>query len=99
MTNEQALALYKGQEVHAGQCTRTVGPRGAVTFKHERWRVSGKVQTWKTRPGEFRIPVKHGLHANYAITQHNVSQWHVVYDCPALQQQAAAQSAELHHSA
>lgn len=29
----------------------------------KRWRRNGRTQTWKTRPGEFRIPVKHGLYA------------------------------------
>lgn len=27
----------------------------------QRWRVNGKIRTWKTRPNEFRVPVKRGL--------------------------------------
>lgn len=27
----------------------------------QRWRVNGKPKTWKTRPDEVRVPLKHGL--------------------------------------
>lgn len=27
----------------------------------QRWRVNGKVRTWKTRPNEVQVPVKHGM--------------------------------------
>jgi hypothetical protein len=37
-----------------------------------RWRVNGKVKTWKTRPNEFSIPVKHGLYDYGYITQKNI---------------------------
>lgn len=38
--------------------------------KRSYWRVrrNGRTQTWKTRPGEFRIPVVAGLRAYGAIT-------------------------------
>lgn len=32
-------------------------------------RRNGRTQTWKTRPGEFRIPVKIGFRGHGAITQ------------------------------
>ena len=35
----------------------------------ERWRVNGQVKTWKTRPNEVRIPVKHGLYSYDYLTQ------------------------------
>ena len=28
----------------------------------QRWRVSGRPIVWKTRPGDVRVPVKHGLY-------------------------------------
>lgn len=34
----------------------------------ERWRVSGKVQTWKRDPSRIRVPLKHGLRHYGAIT-------------------------------
>lgn len=35
-------------------------------------RRNGRTQTWKTRPGEFRIPVKAGLRATGAITHESI---------------------------
>jgi hypothetical protein len=42
-----------------------------------RTRRNGKTQTWKTRPEEFRIPVKHGLYDYFNITQNNCHEWTV----------------------
>lgn len=28
----------------------------------QRWKVNGKPKTWKTRPEEVRVPLKHGLY-------------------------------------
>ena len=28
----------------------------------QRWKVNGKPKTWKTRPNEVRVPLKHGLY-------------------------------------
>ena len=36
-----------------------------------RVRVSGRCKTWKTRPDEFRLPVKYGLRESLAITHEN----------------------------
>jgi outer membrane protein assembly factor BamB len=36
-------------------------------------RRNGKTQTWKTRPGEFRIPVKAGLRSCGEITDLNMA--------------------------
>ena len=41
----------------------------------KRVRVSGKCKTWKTRPEEFRLPVKHGLYDNGEIAQWNAAQF------------------------
>ena len=35
------------------------------------WRANGKCQTWKTRPEDFKLPVKHGLYTYGYITQDN----------------------------
>ncbi len=35
----------------------------------ERWRVNGRLQTWKRDPNRFRLPIKHGLYAYSAITE------------------------------
>ena len=39
----------------------------------QRWRVNGKVKTWKTDPSRVSVPVKHGLrHFDY-LTEHGLS--------------------------
>lgn len=40
-----------------------------------RCRRNGQCKTWKTRPGEFSLPVKHGLRQCFYITQHNAADW------------------------
>lgn len=40
-----------------------------------RARRNGKTQTWKTRPTEFKIPVKYGLKACFYITNDNAHEW------------------------
>jgi hypothetical protein len=40
-----------------------------------RARVNGKVQLWKTRPTEFKVPMKHGLRDGFYLTQDNANQW------------------------
>ena len=46
---------------------------GAILTRPEprNWRRNGKTKTWKTRPNEFKIPVKHGLYSYGYITQDN----------------------------
>ena len=35
------------------------------------WRANGKCKTWKTRPDEFKLPIKHGLYDYGYITHEN----------------------------
>lgn len=42
-----------------------------------RCRVNGKCQTWKTRPDDFKLPVKHGLNECFYITPFNADDWEV----------------------
>jgi len=35
------------------------------------WRANGKCKTWKTRPTEFKLPIKHGMYSYGYITQDN----------------------------
>jgi hypothetical protein len=41
-------------------------------------RRNGKTKTWKTRPGEFRIPVKYGLYEYFYIDNRNADEWSTV---------------------
>ena len=80
LTKDQAI---NAQNFHAGSCSRTIGPRGGITEKTESWRRNGKTQTWKTRPEEYRIPVKYGLYGYSEIT-HTTENVHLPEDCPLL---------------
>ena len=40
-----------------------------------RCRVNGKIKTWKTRPDDFRLPVKYGLRICFYITPENAHEW------------------------
>ena len=40
-----------------------------------RVRKTGMLKTWKTRPEEFKLPVKHGLRDSGYITHENMNEW------------------------
>lgn len=40
-----------------------------------RCRATGKCQVWVTRPNDFKLPVKHGMHNNFYITLDNAHEW------------------------
>ena len=82
ITKDQAMSLTYGTELHYGECTRVVGPRGGVTEHSERWRVNGKCRTWVTRPNEFTVPIKHGLYRSAYLMESNADKFHVAADCP-----------------
>ena len=42
-----------------------------------RARVNGVCKVWKTRPVEYRLPVKHGLRNCFYITPANAGEWEV----------------------
>lgn len=43
-----------------------------------RVRRMGRTKTWKTRPGEFRIPVKYGLRDSFYIDHTNAHEWSTI---------------------
>lgn len=85
MTKQQAMIAFRNQELHytgKQNCARIIGPRGGEVIQLVRVRVSGKCQIWKTRPNEFRLPVKYGLYENGAVTHLNGNDFHLVSECP-----------------
>jgi hypothetical protein len=40
-----------------------------------RCRVNGACKVWKTRPEEFKLPVKHGLYTCFYVTERNAAEW------------------------
>lgn len=93
MTKQQAMACQHGQEIHytgRHECTRTVGPKGGETVNVTRCRPSGRCQVWKTRPLEFRLPVKHGLYESGEVTHLNCLDFHLASECPLNREGGAA---------
>lgn len=70
ITKEQALAARLGTIFHHKHHRDSRG-------RPAKYRISGKCQTWKTRPKEFRLPVKYGLYHSTAITHENAHFWDI----------------------
>ncbi len=70
ITKEQALTwtsfIQVSIPVHGRVAT-------AMLVKPINWRANGKCKVWKTRPDDFKLPIKHGLYTyTYGyITQDN----------------------------
>jgi hypothetical protein len=79
ITRDEAI---NANEFHHGTCTRTIGPKGGVTEHSEVWRRNGNTQTWKTRPEDYRIPVKHGMRSYDSITPDYAHTVHTAANCP-----------------
>lgn len=43
-----------------------------------RARRNGKTKIWKTKPNDFKIPVKYGLSQHFYINDVNAHEWNVV---------------------
>jgi len=53
-----------------------------------RCRVNGTCKTWKTRPNDFRLPVKHGLRDCFYITPENADEWSLSNDDSTWEEQS-----------
>lgn len=86
ITRDQAVNIGRGwsSEIHQDGCARHIGPRGGITETVIRYRPNGAVKVWKTRPDEFRLPIKFGLRGYGYIDQDNAGQFHLSTDCPLL---------------
>lgn len=71
-----------GDEFHRGECQAYHGPRGGQREEIEAWRRNGATQLWKTRPEDFRVPVKWGMRSYGDITPANVGEFHLAKNCP-----------------
>lgn len=70
------VTLEQIQSLHHGQILEHVTLKNADNTPL-RARKNGNVKTWKTRPGEFMAPFKHGLKQCFYITQDNAGQWSI----------------------
>ncbi len=64
LTFEQAKQLKPGDILYSLQASNAKGER-------QRWRVNGKVRTWKKSPARIYIPLKHGLYDYDSICEHD----------------------------
>ena len=79
ITKEQAITC---NEFHYGKCVKTIGPRGGEMVKQVVYRRNGKTQIWKTRPDEFRVPIKTGFYKTGQLTHQNSDDFHTRETCP-----------------
>jgi hypothetical protein len=75
VTKELLATLSYGTVLHASP------QRGPCGGRPERWRTNGQLKTWKTRPDEFRQPIKHGLYDYSYIDEGNAYYFHLEADC------------------
>lgn len=88
ITREQALQLQYRDELHYGTCKKIMGTRGGIRYAVERWRVNGKVKTWKRQPDNFEVPIKYGLRDYHYLHNLNAYNFHLATDCPVFEQKA-----------
>lgn len=84
LTKEQALMADEFHFVGNGGCSKHVGLRNGVKVHMVRVRRNGATKTWKTKPNEWRLPVKYGMYDAYSITQRDAENYHTAADCPLL---------------
>ena len=74
MTYNQALKLQYRDELHHNTRKNSDGTC-------QRWRVNGKVKTWKRDAERIEIPVKHGLYSCDTLTGPYLAEMHLSSEC------------------
>jgi hypothetical protein len=70
--------ITKEQAMTAREFNFKISNRSNKHFGEERHcRRNGATKTWKTRPNEFKVPVKYGLYEYFYITHENADQFEV----------------------
>ena len=65
ITLDQAKNLNYGQILH-----HTINKNAGGT--PQRWRVNGKIKTWKRSPDRVQVPVKYGLYGFGYVTENDL---------------------------
>jgi hypothetical protein len=68
MTIVDAKGLHNGQILYHKTMTNADGTP-------LRARVNGQTKLWKTRPEEFRVPMKHGMYDHFYLEANNSTEW------------------------
>ena len=74
----KSLTIAQAKSLKHGQTVRMIGWYDSSGIPSQ-CRVSGKVQTWKTRPDDFRVPIKRGLYENGEIVPSNIGMFTLEY--------------------
>lgn len=70
MTPAETLKLTYGRHVYSDAYQNADG-------SPQVWKITGKPKTWKTRPNEFKIPIKRGLYEYGYLNEGNVQSFHL----------------------
>ncbi len=65
------ISLKKAKELQHGTTLYHVNNRNADGTP-QRWRVNGKVKTWKRSPERVQVPIKHGLKSFDYLTENEL---------------------------
>lgn len=82
MTLSEAKQLRYGDIVHEDECVLNVGKRGGVKTRITEWRMQCAAKTWKTRPDEVLLSVKHGMYEFHRFTERDLAHLHTPENCP-----------------
>jgi hypothetical protein len=70
------ISLQEAKELKYGQILHSVLNVNADNSP-QRWKVSGKVKTWKTQPNRVKVPIKFGLYTHGYITEHDLHKYYI----------------------
>ena len=79
ITYEQALDLTRDEEIHYGECLKTVASRGGISIAIERWFINGGL--WSPAAEEWFIPIRHRPAQFDYLSHYNANLFHRVVDC------------------
>jgi hypothetical protein len=65
------ITLNQAKKLRVGQTLYHLKHKNADGTA-QRWRVNGKVKTWKTKPHKVQVPIKHGMYAYDYLTEHDL---------------------------
>lgn len=75
------MRLSEAKSLRYGQIVYIVGAYDSNGHA-SRARVNGRVQTWKTRPNEVKVPLKRGLYDTGYLTERNLDKFTLTEPAP-----------------
>ena len=68
----RTLTLNQAKKLRTGQILYHLKNKNA-DGSAQRWKVNGKVKTWKTKPEKVQVPVKYGLYGHDYVTENELN--------------------------